>query len=179
MGDVFFFIFIFFTIFVLCSLCGFCCKKKEQGAIYSSTYSTIHKKKPKTKIMTHHAGLFTISAPVVITGQTHHPTGTVYVEQTTTAAYPPQNNAVAMPYNTNMAGMPMPYNQTGYQANVAPYPPTGTNFSPYPPANQHIAPYPTTNPAQMYPSQHMMQPPTYNEAVVQKQPPFNPNFPGN
>lgn len=34
--DIFIPIFVFFTIFVLCSLCGFCCKKQNEGAIYSS-----------------------------------------------------------------------------------------------------------------------------------------------
>lgn len=34
--DIFIPIFICFAIFVLCSLCGFCCRKQNEGAIFSS-----------------------------------------------------------------------------------------------------------------------------------------------
>lgn len=36
--DIFIPIFILFTVFVLCSLCGFCCKNRNEGAIFSSKY---------------------------------------------------------------------------------------------------------------------------------------------
>ncbi|XP_070505685.1 protein shisa-5-like [Chironomus tepperi] len=160
--DFFFFVFIAFTTFVLCSLCGFCCRKKESGAIYST--------------------------PVVVTSETHQvPSGNVYAQQTTitTNSTPYQNPQMPMPYP---AGNAAPYPPAG---NVPPYPqpqpmqpyPPVNAGSPYPPQapyGQPGAPYPPVG----YPPQPVM-PPTYNEAVMhggpgyQKQEAYNPSYPGN
>lgn len=170
-GDLFFFIFIIFTIFVCCSLCGFCCKRREEGAIFST--------------------------PVVITSTTHQPPGANYEIQTSQTTitgnqmpYPPQQG-ISMPTNfsTNQGApyTPMqpvapypPMNAAApYPPTAAPYPPT---TAPYPPA---ATPYPPA--AAPYPPQAMQNPPSYNEAVntlptqdfYQKQAPYNPSFGGN
>ncbi|KAG5673395.1 hypothetical protein PVAND_003450 [Polypedilum vanderplanki] len=154
--DVFFFIFIFFTVFVLCSMCGFCCKKKDEGAIFST--------------------------PVVVTSTTHQAPGSNYVvptDQTTVPSqqsmpYPMQNQS-AMPYPSQPIALYPPMNA------AAPYPPMPVgNAAPYPPMNTGpISPYPPPIQSQ----QSMYSPPSYQEVIsqapYQKQAPYNPNYSGN
>jgi len=167
--DIFIPIFILFTIFVLCSLCGFCCKNRNEGAIFST--------------------------PVVITSQTHQPVGS----STAYPVGPhPTTNIHTNYYHTPIAppSMPMPYsdNATTYPAGPtypgsapypasapypqAPYPPVGQQ-SPYPPVTSPYPPQPAPYNQQALNNQ---QPPAYNEVVFnethQKQAPYNPNFTG-
>lgn len=122
-------------------MCGFCCRNKEQGAVYST--------------------------PVVVTSETHQAPGSNYVvhtDHTTTVSpmVPPQN--MPMPYPAAGGAFP-PYPPT---QPIQPYPPANVS-SPYPPQAPYpmatSAPYPTN-----YPPQAMAEPPSYSDVVTQNAP---------
>ncbi|CRK91703.1 CLUMA_CG005349, isoform B [Clunio marinus] len=150
--DIFIPIFIIFTIFVLCSMCGFCCKKNNEGAVFST--------------------------PVVITSQTHQPVGspTAYPVQTNVShsgytQQPPSAMPMPQPYSSHPTSAPYPASSAPYPSGgQAPYP---TGGAPYPTYGQASAPYPP---------QASMDPPPYNEVMgsenLQKQAPYNPGYSG-
>lgn len=184
--DIFIPIFILFTIFVLCSLCGFCCKNRNEGAIFSSkfliislmihssilipnqSYTYAHSDNEfdsliKTSLV-HFKILFL--APVVITSQTHQPVGSpsaypIHGPHVTSTQYSP---AMPMPYSDNTSTAPYPTGTMPSYPSSAPYP---TN-APYPPTG--ASPYPATGVAH-YPPTSAPYPPTTYEPPQQSFPP--------
>ncbi|XP_037819182.1 protein shisa-5-like isoform X3 [Lucilia sericata] len=105
----------FFLAFIIMSCCGYCCSRKQRGAV--------------------------LSAPVVVTSATHTAPGgypvtqmpvgattTAYPSQAYAAPYPPQGAPTQMPMP-----MPMPAGQppVGMQPHLPPYPATNMNPPPY------------------------------------------------
>lgn len=147
-------------IFILCSICGYCCRRKHQGAIYST--------------------------PVVVTSQTHTTSGGYPI--TTTVQSTASGGFQATPYPTTMP-MPQPVGNfsnppypTGFGAQPMPQPMSQT--SPYPPApgfQTNATPYPPA--AQSVPSAASQNPPSYDQVVgtdtYTKQAPYNPNYVNN
>lgn len=191
--DIFIPIFIFFTIFVLCSLCGFCCKNRNEGAIYSSKFTTTY---PRLNwfcntfyalcscrlLLSTLIIIFSVSsyllAPVVITSQTHQPVGAP-------TAYPVHTGGVQTSYHHTVVSsqimqpsMPMPYNGSSApyptgpahpMPGVASYPPApyGQQAT-YPPTASPYPPQSTPYPQQSapYPAQPDLNPPTYSDVVT-------------
>jgi hypothetical protein len=178
MNEIFGPVFFLFIIFLLCAFCGWCCRRTENGAIYSSKFG-LSKFVYSSKIF--HYLNFLFSAPVIVTSTTHQPlpgqgqSYSVQVTQQNQQAYQPLSSQ--MPIQSNFSS---PYNPTVYN------PAMHQHTTPYPPP--HAAPYPSPNAAQMYLPQvppsaprDMENPPTYNEVVDKnaffaKQQPYNPNF---
>uniref|UniRef100_A0A6B2E895 Putative conserved secreted protein n=1 Tax=Phlebotomus kandelakii TaxID=1109342 RepID=A0A6B2E895_9DIPT len=103
--DIFIPIVVCFVIFLLCTLCGVCCRKKRNaGAIFSS--------------------------PVIVTSSTHTTATGPYP---VTVAVPPSTiTQTAAPYG-QPGVYPMPQAQSGgYPAH---YPPAQQSSTPYPPAS--------------------------------------------
>lgn len=129
-----------------------------------------------------------LTAPVVITSQTHQPVGgSAYPVHAAVPGVPqmpmPYTDSSQPPYPMPSAGAPYPIS-----GNAGPYPPAGATFpmsgntAPYPPAGAYPPSNPTSGPPYPYSTQQQatMDPPAYNEVVsnssYQKQAPFNPNF---
>uniref|UniRef100_A0A1L8DPJ0 Putative conserved secreted protein n=1 Tax=Nyssomyia neivai TaxID=330878 RepID=A0A1L8DPJ0_9DIPT len=148
--DIFIPILVCFVIFLLCTLCGVCCRKKRNnGAIFSS--------------------------PVIVTSSTHTtaagpypvtvavPAGTI---QHTTTQYG-QPGVYAMP-QPQTGGYPAPYPPAQHQ-----------QAAPYPPANAAAGgsmPMPGANPSTMNPPSYDQ---VVGNDAYQKQAPYNPGYNAN
>ncbi|XP_008195909.1 nematocyst expressed protein 4 isoform X3 [Tribolium castaneum] len=164
--DVLIPIIIFVLVFILFSICGFCCKRKREGTVYGPSPVVV----PPYPVEPRHPTPQSRAAPAP--GFATH-----------TPPYPTHNpHPLPAPvpgyYPLAVGATPVPYPPAG----AAPYPPA-VGPTPYPPAGP---PYPPgTAP---YPD-YGAQPPSYSEAVSQppvqplpakegytKQAPYNPNY---
>ncbi|XP_044264630.1 anther-specific proline-rich protein APG-like isoform X2 [Tribolium madens] len=173
--DVLIPIIIFVLVFILFSVCGFCCKRKREGTVYGLTGRNV-------TVTSQHIS----ASPVVVPPypvEPRHPTP----QRVAVPAPGPGFATHNPPYPTHNphpgpGAAPAPYPPAG----VAPYPPA-VGPTPYPPAGPS---YPSTGPpiSSPYPD-YGAQPPSYSEAISQppmqplpakegytKQAPYNPNY---
>ncbi|XP_068895916.1 uncharacterized protein [Tenebrio molitor] len=157
--DVFVPIIIFVLLFLIFSICGFCCKRKREGTVYGPSPVVVPPYPVEPRHPTPHGGP---PGPGFATNHPPYPTHTPHPMPVPVFCPPPVGAA------------PTPY------PSAAPYPPVGpTGHAPYPPVVGGTAPYPD----------YSAQPPSYSEAISQppvqpplgkegysKQAPYNPNY---
>ncbi|KYB26407.1 hypothetical protein TcasGA2_TC033780 [Tribolium castaneum] len=182
--DVLIPIIIFVLVFILFSICGFCCKRKREGTVYGPSPVVVppypvEPRHPTPQSRAAPAPGFATHTPPYPTHNPHPlpaPGELIFLNYTSTLIL----SLFIVPgyYPLAVGATPVPYPPAG----AAPYPPA-VGPTPYPPAGP---PYPPgTAP---YPD-YGAQPPSYSEAVSQppvqplpakegytKQAPYNPNY---